>query len=135
MGSSPFQLQQPFPFFFSHQFFFLIPATGKPPNFFFSFSNKPNKFIKIYFIYFSSSFTHCKTSQKKIFTSFFFFLLNSGPFCPKFLEHLRLHFLDPSIQHLSYAIHQAYNFNHNSYHTSQNQITHHISCTKMHKDA
>ena len=59
-------------FFFSHHFFFLIPATGKPPKkifiYFFHFPIELNKFIKIYFILFFSSFTHCKTSKKKFFS-------------------------------------------------------------------
>ena len=77
MCSRPFPVSFLRIFFFT-PFFFLIPATGKPPKkniFFFSFSSKPNKFIKIYFIHFFSSFTHCKTLEKKKFSShhLFFF--------------------------------------------------------------
>ena len=76
MGSSPAPLQR-FSFFFLffsiHFFFFFIHATGKQTTqkilyyiyiFFFSISSIPNKFIKIYFIHFFSSFTHCKTQKK-----------------------------------------------------------------------
>ena len=75
MGNKPFHSLL---FFFSHQFFFLIPATGKPPKeniFFFSFSSKLNKFIKIYFIHFFSSFTHCKTLENFFSSHHFFFHL------------------------------------------------------------
>ena len=54
-------------------------------------------------------------------------------FAKKFLEHLRLYFLGLSVQHLSYAIHQAYNFIefiqhmiiHHSCYTHQSHIKHH----------
>ena len=73
-------------FFFTHIFFF-ISATGKPPNIYIyiyiSFSSKPNKFIKIYFIYFSSSFTHCKTLEKFLLIIFFF----ASPVAPLLLHN------------------------------------------------
>ena len=61
--------------FFFFFFSFQLLENHSKKNIFFSFSSKPNKFIKIYFIYFSSSLTHCKTSEKKFFTSIFFFHL------------------------------------------------------------
>ena len=69
MGSSPAYCLH-FVFFFT-SFFFLLQLLENHPNF---FSIKPNKFIKIYFIHFFSSFTHCKTLEKNFFTSFFFFI-------------------------------------------------------------
>ena len=45
--------------------------TIKEFFFFFSFSSKPNKFLKLYFIYFSSSFTHCKTLKNFLLIVFF----------------------------------------------------------------
>ena len=66
-------------------FFFLHFSYWKTTNIYIyiyiSFSSKPNKFIKIYFIPFFSSFTRCKTLENFflhiIFFSFFFFISNS----------------------------------------------------------
>ena len=177
-------------FFFSSFIFFFHSCywkTNYPKKYmlllFFSFSSKPNKFIKIYFIHFSSNFTHCKTPEKYFFQhitfffsfpvaslllhtcnslntailtlqnfqefncklffflyktwtnfpafhnkislcsnwnycpEFIYFSFNSEPFCPKILEHLRLYFLGPSVQHNPYATHQAYKY---------------ITCTTIH---
>ena len=71
MGSSPFQLLQPF---FSLCFTYW--KTTKIYYILFYFPVEPNKFIRIYFIYFYFffSFTHCKTSEKNLFHTHFFFL-------------------------------------------------------------
>ena len=83
MGSSLFQLQQTFPFFFSHQFFFLIPATGKTtPKKISLFSSIPNKFIKIYFIHFFPVLYTVKPLKKKTPHNFFF--INSRLFAQNF---------------------------------------------------
>ena len=97
---------------FLHYFFFFITATGKTTQYIYIYIYSINQINLLKFILFNffSSFTHCKTLE--------IFFSNSEPFCPKFLEHLRLHFLDPSVQHLSYAIHKAYNFNHTTHNNS-----------------
>ena len=151
MGSSPSSCQKLFPFFFFfHSFFFSFQLLENHQRkiFFFSFSSKPNKFIKIYFIHFFSSFTHCKTLENVFFLHIiFFFKIKFWSICPKFLKQLVLT-LNPSVQHFSYSIHQAYNFNSYTTHdhtslmlytlityTTHNPITHLISVSKMHKDA
>ena len=64
-GSNPSSFVSTTLFFFIIFLLDFVSLTGRPKIFFFSFSNRTNKFIKIYFVYFFSfsSFTHCKTSE------------------------------------------------------------------------
>ena len=77
-GNSPFQLPATFFFLFFSSFLFFFSHSSywktikKKLYIYFSFSSKSNKFIKIYFIFFSS-FTHCKTLEKISSHNFFFF--------------------------------------------------------------
>ena len=116
MGSSPFPVSFSAPFFF-HSFFFhscywkTNYLKKKMLLYILSFSNNQNKFIEIYFIH--------------------FFSFNYGPFCPNFFEHIRLHFLDPSVQHflLCYSpsipiIHTTHN---NPCYTHHSHINHQIA--------
>ena len=103
MGSSPFPVSF-LHIFFSHLFFFSFQLLENHPKkiICFSFTSKPNKFIKIYFIHFFSSFTHCKTlEKKKISSHHLFFSLNSGLFAQNFsntCSHTK-----PSFQHFIFS--------------------------------
>ena len=106
----------PAPFFFSHHFF-LIPATGKPPKkylFIFHFPIEPNKFIKIYFFYlfFFSSFTHCKTSKKISSYHFFSYVLFTKHTITQFIQHMITQFIhnNSCYAHHSHIKHNACSF-------------------------
>ena len=127
------------PFFF-HTIFFpsfqLLEIPQKKNIFFFIFS-KPNKFIKIYlFFIFFSSFTHCKTLEKKfLHINFFFHLILD--YLPKIIEHLRLYFsalvfnVFPMLftKHTVHIIHTTYD---HSFHITYNSCyTHHHTSNTM----
>ena len=78
-GSSPSSfVSAAFPFFshfFSHSCYL---KKNHQKKIFSHFLVEPNKFIKIYFIHFFSSFTHCKTSEKKFSSHHLFFFFSSS---------------------------------------------------------
>ena len=123
IGSSPFHASALFFFFFhyfssSHSSYW---KTIKEKKYFFSFHFPVNqinllKFILFYF----SNFTHCKTLKNKFLHIIFFFHLIPDHFVQNYRTP-KVIFLDPNVQRfLSYAIHQAYNLNHNSYNIHNN---------------
>ena len=95
MGSSPARF--PALSFFTH-FFSSHSSYWKTIKkiffYFFYFLVEPNKFIKIYFIIFFSSFTHCKTS-KFFFSShhFFSYVLFTKHTITQFIQHMITQFI------------------------------------------
>ena len=133
MGSSPSSCQKLFLSRFFSLFFFIL-ATRKSPTkniLFFSFSSKPNKFIKIYLIYFSfSSFTHCKTLEKN-FLHIIFFSFNSGLFAQNFsnnlFSHLTLVFNIFIFSYVLFTKHTNHTTHNNSCYAHHSHINHTIT--------
>ena len=86
MGSSPFQLQQPFFFFFSKSFILSIFLC---------------KNWKCFSRISQNQYVYVQTVQKTIYIYIYLFIYFRSildNFAKKFLEHLRLYFLGPSVQ-------------------------------------